>query len=534
MKLIERVADIKSVSRSKQYLDIRNSLSLCGLFGAINTLIDPSLLFTSDDVSLMINKWDKPRVLVTSESIKVMDGVHVGVSVTQQERKQRSITYNCTIGVDRLLCTVIKIIDSKFHDYKLIPKIFAIETDLFVLCGHTELSDYNINKYQYKCCIIPTVLKFQRDLIASVEGKALFEFTPEIIVPNVSSSSSEALNPPPVQLIQSTDPIILLTPNSDEYKYIGLACDGAGPQIKVINEYLIQKSTAEKWNILFIKYCAGCSMTQSPNDVGKMHSILKQYTSAPDFRYEDSTPDPVGPKWDDLKQFLFDKQDTASSTTYWKCLKHSRDFIHKAFQPKTIKSAFKGSGIHPFSPEYIMSKNPHFSSLQQADAEIIISMMPELKDYVIKKGYVTENEFKHLLEPYPGIDNCEDRAGMELNEMVTNRQRGVILNHEKFLEMQEILKKKKEKPSNTQGSSTQKIKAHHSSSSTLKRPRSYYCSNGECVLLQDELNSKNMTKCIGSYCRTYYCDQFECVDQLAYHESSCPKVDQQKVINSEV
>jgi len=66
-----------------------------------------------------------------------------------------------------------------------------------------------------------------------------------------------------------------------------LACDAAHAQINALMNELNEQYTRRGKKIILVKYSAGCSMTQSPNDKGKMHTILHACFKSSAFHYED-------------------------------------------------------------------------------------------------------------------------------------------------------------------------------------------------------------------------------------------------------
>lgn len=86
-------------------------------------------------------------------------------------------------------------------------------------------------------------------------------------------------------------------------------------------------------------------MSESPNDVGKMHMLLKQQFQSSALRYDKDNEDtsefaePLGQVWGELKELLDSYMDKQSFSTIWRCLKHSKNFINKAFQHANVASA---------------------------------------------------------------------------------------------------------------------------------------------------------------------------------------------------
>lgn len=64
-----------------------------------------------------------------------------------------------------------------------------------------------------------------------------------------------------------------------------------------------------------VKTSAGCSMTESTNDLGYMHSILHALVAHKDFKCK-QVPDPPGPLHDAVKDYLVKFLKPASFRTY--------------------------------------------------------------------------------------------------------------------------------------------------------------------------------------------------------------------------
>jgi hypothetical protein len=65
-------ADIKTKNRSIAFANIRNSLSLCAAMNAAKKIVNDELFFSSDDVSILLNGWDKPSILTTKEAVEIL------------------------------------------------------------------------------------------------------------------------------------------------------------------------------------------------------------------------------------------------------------------------------------------------------------------------------------------------------------------------------------------------------------------------------------------------------------------------------
>jgi hypothetical protein len=169
-------------------------------------------------------------------------------------------------------------------------------------------------------------------------------------------------------------------------------------------------------------------MTQSPNDQGRMHSILHACYKSPQFRYDDAVSDPLGNQWTGLKALLNRYLEPSSFRTIWKCLSYAESFLNKAFSLKNVKSAFKKAGIFPFNPKRILGVvTPHFQMLDQEDADEVFNSIDYFVPIVEENGFVPEDDYDCYFENanIDGVilDNKRDRKGKPLNELAVNRQR---------------------------------------------------------------------------------------------------------------
>jgi len=227
------------------------------------------------------------------------------------------------------------------------------------------------------------------------------------------------------------------------YEWICLACDGAYGQITAITDQLSDYAYRHALDTLMMKYGAGRSLSESPNDLGWMHSILHRCFKKYKFKYG-PYDDPSGKVWVDMKAFLRKHLDSTSFHTVWRCFCHAEEFLEKAFTKSNIRNAFFISGIAPLDFVTVMSHNPYFRTLSKEDAAWIISdAIPQVSEVCAEKGFVPEDDLHRILAVRPGLDNSAPRKGMALNDMSTNRQRALILNHPEFLVQLQLRREEK-------------------------------------------------------------------------------------------
>lgn len=491
LSLSSRIADVKNSTRFKAFDNIRNPISLCAVLYSIYGLVDPELVFSSDDVSVLLNEWSKPEVLTTKAAAKILDEQNIGVSVVEDRDTRRVVAMNITISALGMCpCKIIKIADRNFTEYRETPLLFRMEPDLFLMLYHPDCDAKKVNYYQYNNCICPCVRMLRdqainRDnsglaavfipltdydnhtefLLPSDEQTENFDVLPDVsdgyeervAESSCSSMRVDASRPTPA-LVVLEDMHELATFMRDKspaerFEWIVLACDGAYAQIQallcLLNEQWIQKG----YQIVLLKYAGGCSMSQSSNDVGKMHSILQSCFRSVSFRYDGTNggivhDDPPGQQWAELKTFLSRYLDTASHRTIWRYLKHASGFLAKAFQVVTIQSAFRTAGVYPLRTDIILSRNQHFRSLPDNEADFLMASVPALGNLVTQQGRLVEgreqDDYERVLGPHPGIDKCPVKlTGKCLDDMAVVRGRAMVMNNQVLLAHQQKLYKDK-------------------------------------------------------------------------------------------
>lgn len=279
-------ADVKSLARKRAFEDVRNSLSLCTVLSTIQGEVESEHYLSSDDVSILLNGWDKPTVITTQEAQKFMDAQNIGISTTEEEKKRRVVAFNVTLAGDgTVVCTVVQFADMNFVELKEAPVIYKMQKGLYVLLYHPALDKTVLATYMYRLCIIKcAVSKRKEALQRDLGGLAAATVT----LTQSSSSSVAAASAPSSQHQHQHQP----APTDDteeslrqKHKRSVLASDGAIPQIKAMQKSLIGYEQDKGLSIWFLKYAAACSMTQSPNDRGKCHMLLHQLFRGPRWRH---------------------------------------------------------------------------------------------------------------------------------------------------------------------------------------------------------------------------------------------------------
>jgi len=422
-------ADVKSVSRTKQFEDIKNPMSLCGVLQYLSDIVQPEHYYSSDDVSVLLNGWEKPRVVTTKEAQKFMADQNLGVSATEAEQQRRVLTFNVTIAADGTLASAVaKVRDHELIDFKEQPAIFDVGDGFFVCCCHTSCPEEVVSTHIYRKCIQKIAKRRRVDAVErdlrGLEG-AQIQFTQ-----STHSSGGGAADKAPWVLPVEVDEEEI----REKHKYCAFSLDGAHPQIAAILNALNDDQAKKFLYFLYVKYAGGCSLTESPNDRGRCHAIFHYLFGSSDFRYERNPFDPPGQVWQQLKSLLQRNLAKASFDTFWQCLRHFKDFVGKAFSRMNIQSAFQVSGVYPFVPETILTTCPAFCEMSEEDAVFVVDSIPEMAELVRQKGYVPEEDFARIFAARPDCPQPSVKeSGKPLNEMATNRQRAMIINNEAYL-----------------------------------------------------------------------------------------------------
>jgi hypothetical protein len=423
-------ACIKAKARAAAIENIRNPISLMCAINYIFRLVSPELFFSSDDTSILINRHEKPSVLVTQRAMDLLETMNIAPSVTEDVPQQRVLTFNCTISAGfKLICTVIKVVDRLFAAYSEKPYVAELEEGLYVICYACGMNEVLVNQYMYQCCIEPSCEREKQKLIQ----ENLKTLTPLVLsVPTQSSQQSE---PGPAIPEIPIDPAIVDIVN-ERFKYMCLSSDGAYAQIRAIQDSVMARCVRKGKFILWNKYGGGCSMTQSPNDNGRHHAILKKLFIATAFKYGDDYEEPSSTRFRQFKTDLQAMMEPASFRTIWKAIAHCRVYLDKAFSKANIQGAFRDTGIYPYNPTTMLTKCNHFAKLNDEKAAWLLNeAVPKLHTKFAEFGFVSEEQFEEVLSQKPGVDNCKEVEGMQLNNMVLSRQRCFLFSHPEYVKV---------------------------------------------------------------------------------------------------
>jgi hypothetical protein len=379
-------ADKKNNSRGKAFEQLLNPLSLCALVTSyLKRGISPELFYSSDDVSVLLNKMnEKLSVITTAAAKKILAAKNIGVAANLPEQKQRVVAFNLTIsGGGCLVCKVLKFADRTFEQYADKPLVLKISDSnferIYIMLYQYGMDDAIVEKCMYTQCIEKEVEAHRASLILREREKL-------VVVPPCSDEEGgggdsdheeggggghgdgdeeggadeegdDLVATPHRHDKELVDEVAQVSQELGEWA--ALFCDGAHAQIKALMDKMTKRIKKKGLKFALGKYSGGCSMTESANDQGKMHQVLHNGFKSPSYRYGTIKELP-GAAWKALRVILSGTLDPASLKSVWQCMQESQDFLAKAFQPLSIKSAWKKSGVVPYNPKVILSKCPHF------------------------------------------------------------------------------------------------------------------------------------------------------------------------------
>ena len=129
--------------------------------------------------------------------------------------------------------------------------------------------------------------------------------------------------------------------------------------------------------IINLKYAAGCSMTESPNDTGTMHLYLQGPAcyGGDNFKYGEIT-EPEGVFFVEMKQWLQAALDKSDFEAVWPAIYKASQYLPKALNHMSCKNAFTQGGIVPYNKNKILSKFACFRELHEDQAKFVVSKMP--------------------------------------------------------------------------------------------------------------------------------------------------------------
>ena len=276
------------------------------------------------------------------------------------------------------------------------------------------------------------------------------------------------------------------------YRITSFLSDGAFPQMKAVLGSLVKFSTESgQHHMIWMKYAAGCSMTQQANDTGKMHAIARNKFQSGEYKYKGNRTLKNDKQYQLVNSVLNEsKMSKPSVDTFMDCIYGASDILQSAFSPTNIRSAFAAAGTviidangkATASYSQILEHCPHYEFLSAVQKEFVLSTIPEFSEIMSKEGYIPENEFTRILAPMKDVDNGERTPGsnsrMEMGDKCTSNQRALIVTSHQWLDK---LAKRREKIIELAADSNDPTAAGSKKRGRTKKDKNkIICCNGKC------------------------------------------------------
>ena len=99
-----------------------------------------------------------------------------------------------------------------------------------------------------------------------------------------------------------------------------------------------------------------------------------------------------------------------------------------------------GTDTDPSNPKTILGVNPFFNTLTKEVSDFMFSKIGEFAEITARFGYIPEDQYAKVLMGKMYLDDCLllKPGAKPLNEMVTNRQRNLVMSNEAFADQQGI------------------------------------------------------------------------------------------------
>ena len=304
--------------------------------------------------------------------------------------------------------------------------------------------------------------------------------------------------------------------------------DGAYGQINAAHG-LHDWNVRHNHNMFMIKTSGGCSMSESPNDLGYMHSILHNLFKGKDFKCK-VYDDPPDPSYAALKKYLKKYIVAASFDTFWRCIVAMRPFMGKAFTTMNILSALKLAGFEGgrIVIETVMAHNVEFGKLGGSQSDKVLGLIRTVFcRYWWRHALIHEKIFDEVFDGEEDIDTLEDRVGKKpLNELATNRQRFMMDNSDAWFAE---LDRRKEEKRIAEELRLEKIADRETRQADPKQTKLRFCSQPSCqnsinvtTAKLRKLNEVNWTHCTGTRCAIWGCPDHGTM--ITDHMKFCRKI----------
>ncbi len=219
-------------------------------------------------------------------------------------------------------------------------------------------------------------------------------------------------------------------------------CDAKHPHGRQTIQELI--NTGIWGRVCLLKWAAGCSMIQSPNDVGKTHFILRNFVK---WQSRKGAAKTVALKFNQCPPGLqahyvyLHSPDLAITAArkrgFWRLLSNLPGAAAEAFRERVVRSSWALCGYYPQSNLMVLDKctlwkkKAEDGGLTDEEKRLVIAVIPRLQEIAYKNGRVSDLE---MLELLPFLSRYPTGLKHDLADLAINRDRCCLVIHESYLE----------------------------------------------------------------------------------------------------
>jgi hypothetical protein len=195
--------------------------------------------------------------------------------------------------------------------------------------------------------------------------------------------------------------------------------------------------------VSLLKWAAGCSLIQSPNDVGKTHFILRTFVKWQNKKGATKTValkyNACGAGLKALYVYLHSADiaiTAARKRGFWRLLSNLPSAAAEAFRERVVKSSWAQCGYYPLSNFIILDKctlwkrKAEDGGLTDDEKRLLIRSIPSLQEIAYKNGRVSDLE---MLEILPFLSRYPTDLKHDLADLAINRDRCCLVIHESYL-----------------------------------------------------------------------------------------------------
>jgi hypothetical protein len=183
------------------------------------------------------------------------------------------------------------------------------------------------------------------------------------------------------------------------------------------------------WGVVaLLKWAAGCSMLQSPNDKGKSHSILRSNLKGKRFQPSKAVPfqDCSFGLQKEHARIMDSDMTAARKRGFWRLLSNLPAAVAEAFRPRVLKPSWALCGYYPLSELMILDQcstwrqHADNGGLTDAEKRLVIAALPALRDIADKTGRCDDDT---MLEHLPFLARYPTDTNHALPDLAINRCR---------------------------------------------------------------------------------------------------------------